>query len=94
MAIEKIDKNYPGISGIVIFDKLLEGLKEVASTYGLTLDVDRSTLKGRVYRSGLDVKFTIKDGELSATLDFSFIVPGTIRSQVKSELITRLNKLC
>ena len=69
-------------------------LASVFAQYGLKLDADPASLKGRVHRMGaVDVKFAVVDDLLSADLDFGMLVPKSLREKIRSELSKRLGSL-
>jgi len=90
---EKIQRTFQGRSTKEIYDRLLVKLQDVASRYSLKVDAEPGQHRGRVHRPGADVKFRIDGERLDVDLDFSFIVPGAIRTRVKDELSQRLDKL-
>lgn len=90
---ERIQRQFSGRTSREIYDKLLVKLQDVATRYSLKVDAEPARHRGRVHRTGADVKFVIEGDKLDVDLDFSFIVPSSIRTRVKDELSQRLDKL-
>ncbi len=90
---ERIQRQFGGRTSKEIYDKLLVKLQDVAARYSLKVDTEPGRHRGRVHRTGVDVRFGIEGDKLDVSLDFSFIVPGTIRARVTDELAQRLDKL-
>jgi len=88
---DKLEQRFPGHGANEIFDRLVAQLGTVAKEYGLRLDADPASLKGRVHRMGaVDVKFAVAGELLSADLDFGMLVPKSIREKIRTELDRRL----
>lgn len=91
---EKMERRFPGHDEREIFDRLVEGLSDVAKQFALKLDTDQEAMKGRIHRLGaIDVKFDVVEDALSATLDFGMLIPRKIREKIKEELDRRLDTL-
>ena len=91
---EKMEWSFPGKGDREIFDRLTQQLAAVAKEYGLKVDADAGSLKGRVHRMGaIDVKFDVVGEKLNALLDFGMLVPRPIREKVTAELGRRLGAL-
>lgn len=91
---EKMERHFPGHGEREIFEKLVEGLADVARDYSLKLDTDDDALEGRIHKRGIvDVHFGVEGDALSATLDFGMLIPKSIRQKIKEELGHRLDNL-
>ncbi len=69
---------------------MIEG---VATKYGLKHDTNDQSLKGTVKRTGVDGAYHAAGDKLSLSLDFGFLIPGSIREKVQTEIEKRFEQL-
>ena len=93
MAKQTFEHSYPGKTTQEIFEATRKTIDEIAVKHSLKHDVDAARLFGKVARTGVNGSYQAVGEKITLELDFSMLVPGSIRKRVADEVQAKLDKL-
>ena len=88
-----IERKYPGKTAAELFTRVDEVMEEIARRHALHYRKDAATRSGTVTKMGGKGSISVRDGLVTVELTFPFLVPGSMRRQIESDVERKLDGL-
>jgi len=93
MPKDHITRRYEGHDDRDILEKVSEKLEPFCEKYALKKEIDPQELMLKVRRTGVKGDINVRDGVVDVDLDYSFLIPSSVRTIARERIEAALDDL-
>lgn len=93
MPVENIERTIPRREGRDLFQEVQQVLQPYVERFSLAQEVDQQQQRIRVHRLGFDGKLQVSGDTIRLSLDYSRLIPGSLRQRITDGVVSSLDRL-